>query len=56
MDIQEIGLGDVEWINLAQCRQMTAVNEYSVSLKCSVFLEQQGKFQLLKKYPAAWSL
>jgi hypothetical protein len=20
MDIQEIGLGDIEWINLAQCR------------------------------------
>ena len=60
MDIQEVGCGSMDWIELASEQgQMAGTcdcgNEHSGSIKCGEFLDQLRTGQLLKKDSASWS-
>jgi hypothetical protein len=47
MDLQEVGGGDIDWIELAQDRQVAGTcecsNEPSGSIKCGKFLDWMGE-------------
>jgi hypothetical protein len=60
MALQEIGSGDMDWIDLAQDKDrwralVNAVTKPSGSIKCGEFLVYLENQSLLKKDSAAWS-
>ena len=59
MDVQEVGCRYMDWIELAQDRELSNAcecgNEPSGSVKCGEFLDWLQTSQLLKKGSAPWS-
>ena len=59
MDLQKVGCGYMDWIGLAQNRQVEDAcdsgNEPSGSVKCGEFLDYLQTSYLLKKVSAPWS-
>ena len=60
MDLQEVGCGGMDWIELTQGQGQVAGtcecgNEPSVSVKFGEFLDQVRTGQFLKKASAPWS-
>jgi hypothetical protein len=58
--ILKTGSDSVDWVAAAESREKLQgccdySNEHSGSIKCGVFLDYMGNYQLLKKFSSPWS-
>jgi len=56
MDLQEVGCGGLDWIDLAQdTERCKCSKELAGSIKCREFIDWLRKYWLLRKDSGPWS-